>query len=154
MKLTLYTDYSLRVLLYLASAPEEKRLVQIKDIAQSYGISKNHLMKVTFHLGKLGYVETIRGRNGGLKLAVLPEEINIGKLVRQTEEDFHMVECFHEHSSCILSPDCKLKGVLYQALQAFLSVLDQYTLKDLIINKEQLASLLFTEKEPVRRDPI
>lgn len=147
MKLTLYTDYSLRVLLYLASAPDKNRLVQIKDIAESYGISKNHLMKVTFHLGKLGYVETIRGRNGGLKLAVLPEDINIGKLVRQTEEDFHMVECFQDHASCIISPNCKLKGILYQALQAFLSVLDQYTLKDLITNKEQLTSLLFPEKE-------
>ncbi|MCG1022270.1 Rrf2 family transcriptional regulator [Sutcliffiella horikoshii] len=147
MKLTLYTDYSLRVLLYLASLPEENRLVQIKEIAESYKISKNHLMKVTFNLGKLGYVETIRGRNGGLKLAVLPENINIGKLVRETEEDFHMVECFQEHSSCIISPNCKLKGVLYQALQAFLSVLDQYTLNDLITNKEQLTSLLFPEQK-------
>ncbi|KMJ60234.1 Rrf2 family transcriptional regulator [Bacillus sp. LL01] len=147
MKLTLYTDYSLRVLLYLASAPDENRLVQIKDIAESYGISKNHLMKVTFHLGKLGYVDTIRGRNGGLKMAVLPEEVNIGKLVRQTEEDFHMVECFQEHSSCVISPTCRLKGILYQALQAFISVLDQYTLQDLITNREQLTSLLFPEQE-------
>jgi Rrf2 family nitric oxide-sensitive transcriptional repressor len=147
MKLTLYTDYSLRVLLYLASTPEQQKLIQIKDIAASYGISKNHLMKVIFHLGKLGYIETIRGRNGGLRLAMEPQDINIGKLVRQTEEDFHMVECFQDHGSCIISPGCKLKGILNQALQAFLAVLDQYTLQDLAGNREQLASLLFTERK-------
>ncbi|WP_078379597.1 RrF2 family transcriptional regulator [Sutcliffiella halmapala] len=143
MKLTLYTDYSLRVLLYLASAPSTDKLVQIKDIASAYNISKNHLMKVIFHLGKLGYIETIRGRNGGLKLAVSPSSIQIGKIVRQTEEDFHMVECFQDHNSCILTPVCKLKGILYQATQAFLSVLDQFTLEDLLSNKDQVASLLF-----------
>ncbi|MGD6779620.1 RrF2 family transcriptional regulator [Sutcliffiella horikoshii] len=147
MKLTLYTDYSLRVLLYLASAPENNKLIQIKEIAEAYGISKNHLMKVTFHLGKLGYVETIRGRNGGLLLAKEPEELNIGELVRQTEEDFHIVECFQDHASCVISPHCKLKGVLYQATQAFISVLDQYTLADLITNKEQLTTLLFTDEK-------
>lgn len=145
MKLTLYTDYSLRVLLYLASSPDHNKLIQIKEIAEAYGISKNHLMKVTFHLGKLGYVETIRGRNGGLALAQEPKDVNIGELVRQTEEDFHIVECFHDHSSCVISPHCKLKGVLYQATQAFISVLDQYTLEDLIVNKEQLTTLLFTD---------
>lgn len=145
MKLTLYTDYSLRVLLYLASSPENNKLIQIKEIAEAYDISKNHLMKVTFHLGKLGYVETIRGRNGGLMLAKEPKEVNIGELVRQTEEDFHIVECFQDHASCVISPHCKLKGVLYQATQAFISVLDQYTLADLIINKEQLTTLLFTD---------
>ncbi|TYS68865.1 Rrf2 family transcriptional regulator [Sutcliffiella horikoshii] len=147
MKLTLYTDYSLRVLLYLASAPDNNKLIQIKEIAQAYGISKNHLMKVTFHLGKLGYVETIRGRNGGLMLAQEPKEVNIGELVRQTEEDFHIVECFQDHASCVISPHCKLKGVLYQATQAFISVLDQYSLEDLIINKEQLTTLLFPDVE-------
>ncbi|ART77390.1 Rrf2 family transcriptional regulator [Sutcliffiella horikoshii] len=147
MKLTLYTDYSLRVLLYLASAPQNNKLIQIKEIAEAYGISKNHLMKVTFHLGKLGYVETIRGRNGGLLLAKEPKELNIGELVRQTEEDFHIVECFQDNASCIISPHCKLKGVLYQATQAFISVLDQYTLADLITNKEQLTTLLFTEEK-------
>lgn len=145
MKLTLYTDYSLRVLLYLASAPKNNKLIQIKEIAEAYGISKNHLMKVTFHLGKLGYVETIRGRNGGLLLAKEPKEVNIGELVRQTEEDFHIVECFQDHGSCIISPHCKLKGVLYKATQAFISVLDQYTLADLITNKEQLTTLLFPD---------
>ncbi|UAL46265.1 Rrf2 family transcriptional regulator [Sutcliffiella horikoshii] len=152
MKLTLYTDYSLRVLLYLASAPENNKLIQIKEIAEAYDISKNHLMKVTFHLGKLGYVETIRGRNGGLMLAKEPKEVNIGELVRQTEEDFHIVECFQDHASCVISPHCKLKGVLYQATQAFISVLDQYTLADLIINKEQLTTLLFTDVKSVDKN--
>ena len=152
MKLTLYTDYSLRVLLYLASAPENNKLIQIKEIAEAYDISKNHLMKVTFHLGKLGYVETIRGRNGGLMLAKEPKEVNIGELVRQTEEDFHLVECFQDHASCVISPHCKLQGVLYQAPQAFISVLDQYTLADLIINKEQLTTLLFTDVKSVDKN--
>jgi len=145
MKLTLYTDYSLRVLLYLACSPDQNKLIQIKEIAEAYSISKNHLMKVTFHLGKLGYVETIRGRNGGLALAREPKDVNIGELVRQTEEDFHIVECFQDYSSCVISPHCKLKGVLYQATQAFISVLDQYTLEDLIVNKEQLTTLLFSD---------
>lgn len=147
MKLTLYTDYSLRVLIYLATVPSTGKLVQIKDIATSYNISKNHLMKVTFHLGKLGYIETIRGRNGGLRLSASPESIQIGQVVRQTEEDFHMVECFQDHNSCILTPVCKLKGVLYQATQAFIAVLDQYTLDDLISNKEQVASLLLDKSD-------
>ncbi|MFE7062998.1 Rrf2 family transcriptional regulator [Sutcliffiella sp. NPDC057660] len=148
MKLTMYTDYSLRVLIYLASVPSSEKLVQIKDIADSYGISKNHLMKVIFHLGKLGYIETIRGRNGGLKLAVSPKNIKIGAVVRNTEEDFHIVECFQDHQTCILSPACKLKGALHQATQAFLSVLDQYSLEDLASNKEQLSSLLFERPKP------
>ncbi|QFT89968.1 HTH-type transcriptional repressor NsrR [Bacillus sp. THAF10] len=152
MKLTLYSDYSLRVLLYLASTPDSQKLVQIKDIATAYGISKNHLMKVTFHLGKLGYVETIRGRNGGLSLALEPSEINIGKLVRETEEDFTIVECFSEDNQCIISPSCSLKGILNQALQAFLNVLDQYTLHDLVKNKNQLRSLLVSIQTEITKE--
>ncbi|MGM0866017.1 MAG: RrF2 family transcriptional regulator [Bacillota bacterium] len=134
MRLTLYTDYSLRVLIFLASKPKEE-LSNIKEIADAYSISKNHLMKVTYELGKNGLIETIRGRNGGIKLAQSPEDINIGKLVRTTEEDFHLVECFDaKNNSCVITPVCGLKHVLGKALNAYLSVLDEYTLADLIQN--------------------
>ncbi|MGD6960316.1 RrF2 family transcriptional regulator [Rossellomorea aquimaris] len=134
MRLTLYTDYSLRVLIFLASKPKEE-LSNIKEIADAYSISKNHLMKVTYELGKNGLIETIRGRNGGIKLAQSPEDINIGKLVRTTEEDFHLVECFDaKNNSCVITPVCGLKHVLGKALNAYLSVLDEYTLADLIRN--------------------
>lgn len=93
MKLTNYTDYSLRVLIFLATK-NSNELVNIKDIADSYSISKNHLMKVIYELGKLGYVETIRGRNGGIRLGKAPELINIGEVIRHTEDDFNIVECF------------------------------------------------------------
>lgn len=93
MKLTNYTDYSLRVLIFLASRPSEE-LSNIKEIADTYSISKNHLMKVIYRLGQLGYVETIRGRGGGIRLGMIPEDINIGEVVRNTEDDFNIVECF------------------------------------------------------------
>lgn len=143
MRLTLYTDYSLRVLLYLgAKKPEE--LSTIQAISDSYGISKNHLMKVTHELGKMGYLETVRGRGGGIRLAKKPEEINIGALVRQTEEDFYLVECFNPNSiGCVISPVCNLKGVLNEALVAYIGVLDRYHLSDFLKSKEQLAALLF-----------
>ncbi|WP_110113554.1 Rrf2 family transcriptional regulator [Bacillus sp. CGMCC 1.16541] len=146
MRLTQYTDYSLRVLLYLATyKPDE--LSNIKEIADAYNISKNHLMKVIHELGKLGLIETIRGRNGGIRLAKSPSDINIGAVVRKTEEDFHIVECFNrEGNQCILSPSCKLKNVLHEALQAFIHVLDQYTLADLIQNQDELAFLFSSNR--------
>jgi Rrf2 family transcriptional regulator, nitric oxide-sensitive transcriptional repressor len=146
MRLTLYTDYSLRVLIFLASKPKDE-LSNIKEIADAYSISKNHLMKVTYELGKMGMIETIRGRNGGIKLAKSPEDINIGKLVRATEEDFHLVECFDaQNNSCIITPVCGLKHILGKALNAYLSVLDEYTLTDLIQNPMDYR-FLFQEQE-------
>lgn len=142
LRLTLYTDYSLRVLFYLGVKGKEK-LTTIQEIADNYNISKNHLMKVTYDLGQLGLIETIRGRGGGIRLHVDPEDINIGKLVRHTEEDFHLVECFdRENNKCIISPSCQLKHALYEALQAYLNVLDQYTLADFLHSKEELTKLL------------
>src|SRR3954468_18516133 len=136
MRLTNYTDYSLRVLIYLALKKEDE-LGTIKEIAETYHISKNHLMKIIHELGKLGYIETIRGRNGGIRLAKLPKEINIGEVVSTTEEDFHIVECFKQGNSyCVITPACKLKNILFEALQAFLNVLKGYTLEDLIQNKD------------------
>ncbi len=144
MHLTNYTDYSLRMLIYLGSMKEDK-LASIQEIANAYQISKNHLMKVAHELGKNGYIETIRGRNGGLRLAYLPEDINVGKVVRSTEEDFNLVECFDkENNSCVISPACRLKHVLHDALSAYFEVLDGYQLSDLIINDETLVKLFNT----------
>lgn len=133
--------------MYLATQ-KDGRLVQIKEIADTYKISKNHLMKVTHELSKLGFINTVRGRNGGIKLGKNPEEINIGELIRRTEEDFYLVECFDtEHNKCIISPACKLKGVLNKALSAYFEVLDQYTLADLTSNVDQLQTLFLMERE-------
>jgi Rrf2 family transcriptional regulator, nitric oxide-sensitive transcriptional repressor len=142
MRLTNYTDYSIRVLLYLA-LKKDNELSNIKEIADAYHISKNHLMKVIHELGKLGLIETIRGRNGGIRLAKHPRDINIGEVVSHTEEDFHIVECFHrEGNQCLISPSCHLKHALYEALQAFINVLKGYTLEDLTQNKDELRQLL------------
>jgi Rrf2 family nitric oxide-sensitive transcriptional repressor len=138
MRLTSYSDYSIRVLLYLASQKNDK-LANIKEIAEAYDISKNHLMKIIYNLGKMGYIETIRGRNGGIRLAKRPSEINIGEIVRITEEDFYLVECFGDHSNnCVIAPVCSLKHILNRALDAFLKVLDEYTLEDITQNKAML----------------
>ena len=142
MRLTLYTDYSLRVLLYLGIKGKE-RLTTIQEIADAYHISKNHLMKVTHDLGQMGLIETIRGRGGGIRLHTPPEEINIGQIVRRTEEDFHLVECFdQENNLCKISPACQLKFALNEALIAYLQVLDRYTLADFLISKDDMFQLL------------
>lgn len=141
MRLTLYTDYSLRVLLYLGVKGKEYQAT-IQEIADTYNISKNHLMKVTYQLGKLDLIETVRGRGGGIRLAHDPKDINIGAVVRQTEEDFHLVECFNPSNNlCKISPECQLKNALYEALQAYLAVLDGYTLDQFILSKEKLLAL-------------
>ncbi|WP_257347566.1 RrF2 family transcriptional regulator [Pseudalkalibacillus decolorationis] len=141
MRLTNYTDYSLRVLIYLA-VQKDNHLINIKDIADMYQISKNHLMKVIHELGKLGLIQTVRGRNGGIRLNKRPEEINIGEVIRKTEEDFYIVECFEDsRNGCIISPVCGLKGVLNEALEAYFKVLDGYTLADLTFNKSAFQKL-------------
>ncbi|MDI2585985.1 MULTISPECIES: Rrf2 family transcriptional regulator [unclassified Psychrobacillus] len=146
MRLTMYTDFSLRVLIYLG-AKEKNELSTIQAISDAYGISKNHLMKVTHELGKLGYIETIRGRGGGIRLAMDPKDINIGQVVRHTEDDFHIVECFDcKTNTCVISPVCGLKGALNRALFAYLKVLDGYTLADFLHQKHKIANLLFNEQ--------
>ena len=130
MRLTIYTDYALRTLMYLAV--HRDRLVTIQDIADLHGIAKNHLTKVVHQLGLLGVVETVRGRNGGLKLGKEPSQINIGAVVRNTEPDFYMAECFNRtKNECVLTPSCVLKGVLSSATAAYLAVLDGVTLENL-----------------------
>lgn len=140
MQLTQYTDFALRTLLYLAITKEN---ATITEIAERYQISRNHLVKVVHNLGKLGYITTVRGRQGGLRLARAPESINLGEVVRRTEPNFNLVECFDRvHDQCILTPGCQLKGVLGKAFKAFMNVLDEYTLADLISNRNELEQLL------------
>jgi Rrf2 family nitric oxide-sensitive transcriptional repressor len=125
------TDYTLRTLMFLAL--NQDRLVTIQDIAQAHGISKNHLIKVVHQLGLSGMVETVRGRNGGLRLKKPASEINVGTVVRHTETDFFMAECFNSGSNtCVYSQACALKGVLAAATEAYLAVLDAVTLGQLI----------------------
>ena len=131
MRLTTYTDYALRTLMYLAVSRD--RLVTIQDIASLHSISKNHLTKVVHHLGQIGFVATVRGRNGGLKLGLEPIDINIGAVVRQTETDFYMAECFHkENNRCVYASACVLEDVLGAATAAYLKVLDGVNLDDLV----------------------
>jgi len=140
MRLTDYTDYSLRTLMYLGTNRE--RLVTIQDIADVYGISKSHLMKVVHQLGVAGLVETVRGRSGGLRLGMEPDQINLGDVVRRTEPDFKMVECFDRaQNACILASSCGLQGVLNRATSAYLEVLDGVTLADLLGNSRSLRKL-------------
>lgn len=142
MHITRYTDYSLRVLVYLAVQGDE--LATIQQIADSYEISKNHLMKVVHQLNKKGYIETVRGKKGGMRLQMAPEDINVGILVRETEQDLSVVECFSSRNACRITPVCGLKSMFGEALAAFLEVLDRYTLADIIHDQHrpQLLRLL------------
>lgn len=139
MQLTRYTDYSLRVLIFLAIQPPARRST-INEIAERFTISRNHLVKIVHRLGQLGYVRTIRGKGGGLCIGAEPGEINLGAVVRDTEATLDVVNCTDPY--CPVAPACRLKGVLNEARDAFLAVLDRYTLADLIHNRAQLASLL------------
>lgn len=130
MRLTTMTDYALRLLMYLAQQPD--RLCTIAEAAQAHGISEAHLMKVTHHLGLLGWIETVRGKGGGMRLARAPHEIGLGEVVRDMEPDFHLVECFSSGSTCVRTGDCALTGVLQSALQDFLARLDGVTLADIV----------------------
>jgi len=148
MKLTAFTDYSLRVLIYLATQPE--RRATIAGIAAAFGISEHHLTKVVHFLGKKGWLSNVRGKGGGLELATLPELIGIGDVVRHTEGHPLPAECFQaDGGSCSIADICELRGVLGRAVKAFYAVLDQYTLADLVHNSKELAPILFVER-PVR----
>ncbi len=144
MQLTLYTDYSLRVLLYLGLVPE--RTATITEIARAYGISRNHLVKVVHNLSIHEFIQTTRGRGGGIALARPPEEINIGDVVRHTEVNFDLVECFNrEQNTCPIAAACILKGALYEAQRAFMAVLDKKTLANVLENSDWLRSVLRTQ---------
>ncbi|HVY13999.1 MAG TPA: Rrf2 family transcriptional regulator [Rhodopila sp.] len=124
MRLTRYTDYAIRTALYLASHPE--RLCSIGEIARAYDISQNHLMKVVSDLAAAGYVQSLRGRGGGIRLALDPAEINLGALIRHTEGNLDLVGC----ATCAMAPACGMTSIFHKALAAFLAVLDGYTLAD------------------------
>lgn len=187
MRLTNYSDYALRSLIYLAIKPEPHLLANISDIANSYQISRSHLTKIIHQLGQLGYIDSVRGKNGGIRLARAPKDINLGVLIKQIEPDFNLVECFNTDllvsptaetdgidasssvrtdnktaapkdlaltlideeasisvkSGCVISPVCQLKQVFFEALNAFIAVLERYTLADIIHNESELAELLF-----------
>lgn len=126
--------------MYVAAHPD--RLTTIREMAAAYGISQNHLMKVVFELGRHGVLETVRGRRGGIRLARPPENIRIGDIVRFTEAGTALVECFGAAGGCVIAAPCRLKGILNEALDAFLAVLDRYTLRDLVHGNRGLVRAL------------
>ena len=133
MRLTQWTDFTLRVLMYCAACEGRAQPVTISEVAESYGISRSHLTKIVQELSAIGLLETTRGRGGGMRLMKPAKEINIGAVVRSTETDFTVVECFDpENNQCRLSSHCRLQGALGQAMQSFFGVLDALTLEDLM----------------------
>ena len=148
MELTYYTDYALRVLIYAGLRRE--RLCLISEIAEHYGISRNHLMKVVHGLARGGFVETHRGKGGGLTLARSPEEIGLGAAVRHMEGPFRPVECFRTGNLCTITGPCNLPSILEDAFQAFIEVLDAHTLADLLKHRGLLAKRLFPRSSSPR----
>jgi Rrf2 family nitric oxide-sensitive transcriptional repressor len=149
MHLTYFSDYSLRLVLYLAMHPD--RLVPLQEVSQAYGISQHHLVKVVQLLVDKGLIASARGRGGGLRLNRAPEAINVGSVVRLTEPHFHIVECFDEKTNtCPIEPACGLKGVFSRAQQAFLEVLDAHTLADFLPRGPALVKLWRAGRTPLR----
>ncbi|MBU6439700.1 MAG: Rrf2 family transcriptional regulator [Betaproteobacteria bacterium] len=130
MRLTTMTDYALRMLMYVAQRPE--RLCTIAEVATAHAISETHLMKITQVLGQRGWLETVRGKGGGIRLARAPADINVGAVVRDVEPDFYLVECMGVDDHCKLTRGCRLTGVINGALESFLGHLDGFTLADLL----------------------
>jgi Rrf2 family nitric oxide-sensitive transcriptional repressor len=155
MRLTTFSDYSLRVLMYIAL--DRNRLATIPEIAAAYGISQNHLMKVVHQLARGGVIESVRGKGGGLRLARAPEAIRIGAIVRAAEGDAPIVECLSgKPGGCRIAPVCKLTGVLKGAFDALYEDLDRYTLADLMVKRKAIASILVTpptDRAGARRAP-
>jgi Rrf2 family nitric oxide-sensitive transcriptional repressor len=151
MRLTSFTDYTLRVLIYLGAQGGKGRLATIGDIASAYGISENHLMKVVHHLARQGYIETTRGKGGGMRLARAPRDISLGGVIRGAEEDFALVECLQgSKPNCSIYGPCRLRKVLAQAMDAFLDVLDAQTLENLLRPESELLKI-FGQRIALRR---
>ena len=149
MRLTSFTDYSLRVLMYLAVRTDKN--VTISEIATAFRISENHLMKVVHFLGKAELLTSKRGKNGGLALSRPASEIRLGQVVRTTEAKTIPIECFDRHTNkCVITPVCQLKGALLAAVRAFNETLDRYTLADVTGNPQELAKILIFETKPRR----
>ena len=133
MRLTKWTDYTLRVLMHCAATRNRATPVTISEIAQRHDISRSHLMKIVMTLASLGWIESIRGRGGGIRLLVDANQLSVGEVLRKTETDFHMVECFDDQmNSCRLSGRCRLKNVLHEATESYMRVLDDVSLADLL----------------------
>jgi Rrf2 family nitric oxide-sensitive transcriptional repressor len=141
MRLSTFTDYSLRVLMYLAAKPG--RRATIAQVAEAFGVSEHHLVKVVHALGRAGWLANVRGKGGGLELAVPASDITVGEVVRHTEGPAVMAECFEEGNSCYITPDCRLRDVLVDSVKAFYAVLDKHTIADVVKNRRQLAKVLF-----------
>lgn len=150
MRLTAYTDYAMRVLMYLGLT--KGQLVTIQEIADAFGISKNHLTKIVHDLQLAGYIESVRGRSGGIRLGRVPDDIRVGDVIRHCEEDFTLVECFAAKTNqCVIAGPCVLHGVLDEALSAYFDVLDRYSLADLLKRKKGLMRALdFSSEERPR----
>ncbi len=148
MRLTSYTDYSLRVLMYLGL--KDGSLTTIQEIADSYQISKNHLMKIVHELNLKGYIDSMRGKRGGIRLGRPAAEIRLGRLIRDTEQDFALAECFSSCNECVITPACRINRVLADGLNAFLQVLDSYSLADMLSPdlQPQLIRLLQIDEAP------
>ena len=147
MRMTSHTDYALRMLIHLAVG--NGRPCTVNDVAETFSLSRNHLLKVAARLRKSGLIEATRGRSGGIRLAIVPADINLGSVIRRMEEDFALVECLQEDGgACLISPSCRLKTVVKEALEAWLTVFDQYTLADLVRNERALHALLGATWEP------
>ena len=152
MRLTTLTDYALRLLMYLAQRPE--RLCTIAEVAASYGVSEAHMMKVTHQLGRAGWIETVRGKGGGMRLAHAPQDISLGEVVRSIEPDFFMVECFSTGNACVLTGDCKLTGVIEGALRSFLDHLSRSSLADILPAPSTLTTLPVIRLIQPVREPV
>jgi len=140
MKLTQYSDLGLRLLMYLAMHHGES--VTIQEVSVRFAVSKNHLVKISHQLTKSGLIESIRGRNGGVRLATSPASISVEEALLATEDNFDLVECFSENNHCVITDVCKLSGVLDEAREAFFGVLRQVTLADLVRSKKTLERTL------------
>jgi Rrf2 family transcriptional regulator, nitric oxide-sensitive transcriptional repressor len=152
MQLTLHTDYALRVLIHVAIA--DGKLITINDIAKTFDISKQHLMKVVNNLGQKGYLDTVRGRGGGIRLRRPPRDINVGAVVRETEERLDVIGCLGRRGYCPIERVCELRGVFHEATSAFLAVLDAYTLADLIKPRRALSSLLLLDQQAAQTSTL
>ena len=154
MRLTRFSDYALRVLMYAATRGE--RLITVEETAAVYRISRTHLMKVCHLLTRAGFLRAVRGRSGGLTLARSPAEIGIGAVLRLTEPDFALVECFGDGKGCAIAPHCRLQGVLHEALAAFLATIDRYSLADLMLNPADFGIMPRRPEQPsviIRQGP-
>jgi Rrf2 family nitric oxide-sensitive transcriptional repressor len=145
MRLTTFTDYSLRMLIHLASAPEKK--ATIAQVARAYSVSEHHMVKVVHLLGKAGFLKNSRGKGGGVELALPASRINVGRVIRLTEGKDMLAECFEPSTNtCRITGSCRLQRVLREAAESFHRVLDRYSLEDLVINQVRLQAVLHLQR--------